>query len=72
VTTSGEEIDSVAFSADGGTVYAGGAHVPLLRYPIDPARAVETVCARTSGAGLTRAQWRTYAPGVPYRNVCER
>ncbi|MEU3784718.1 hypothetical protein [Streptomyces sp900129855] len=71
LTTSGEEIDTVAFSADGRTVYAGSVHVPLQRYPIDPARAVETVCARTSGAGLTRAQWRTYAPGVPYRNVCE-
>lgn len=71
LTTSGEEIDTVAFSADGGTVYAGSAHVPLQRYPIDPARAVETVCARAGGAGLTRAQWRTYAPGVPYRKVCE-
>ncbi|MFI5800127.1 hypothetical protein [Streptomyces sp. NPDC051677] len=71
LTTSGEQIDTLAFSADGRTVYAGGAHVPLQRYPIDPARAVEAVCARTSGAGLTRAQWRTYAPGVPYRNVCE-
>ncbi|MEH0417325.1 nSTAND1 domain-containing NTPase [Streptomyces sp. B21-083] len=70
VTTSGEEIDTVAFSADGGTVYAGSPHVPLQRYPIDPSRAVGTVCARTGGGGLTRAQWRTYLPGVPYRNVC--
>ncbi|MEV6942461.1 hypothetical protein AB0N07_10730 [Streptomyces sp. NPDC051172] len=70
LTTSGEQIDTVAFSADGRTVYAGSAHVPLQRYPIDPARAVETVCARTGGNGLTRAQWRTYLPGVAYRKVC--
>ncbi|MDX3575703.1 helix-turn-helix domain-containing protein [Streptomyces sp. FL07-04A] len=70
LTTSGERIDTVAFGADGGTVYAGSAHVPLQRYPIDPERAVETVCARAGGAGPTRAQWRTYVPGVPYRKVC--
>ncbi|NUR03897.1 MAG: helix-turn-helix domain-containing protein [Streptomyces sp.] len=70
LTTSGEQVDTVAFSADGRTVYAGSAHVPLQRYPIDPARAVETVCARTGGNGLTRAQWRTYLPGVEYRKVC--
>ncbi|WP_030939227.1 hypothetical protein [Streptomyces sp. NRRL S-646] len=70
LTTSGEQIDTVAFSADGGTVYAGSAHVPLQRYSIDPARAVATVCARAGGEGLTRAQWRTYLPGVAYRKVC--
>ncbi|MGW3117857.1 nSTAND1 domain-containing NTPase [Streptomyces sp. NPDC001107] len=70
LTTSGEQIDTVAFSADGGTVYAGSAHVPLQRYSIDPARAVQTVCARAGGGGLTRAQWRTYLPQVAYRRVC--
>ncbi|MFF4505472.1 helix-turn-helix domain-containing protein [Streptomyces sp. NPDC001401] len=69
LTTSGEEIDTVAFSADGTTVYAGSAHVPLQRYGIDPTRAVKTVCARTGG-GLTRAQWKTYLPGMAYRTVC--
>jgi WD40 repeat protein/transcriptional regulator with XRE-family HTH domain len=70
LTTSGEQIDTVAFSADGGTVYAGSAHVPLQRYPIDPTRAVATVCARAGGDGLTRARWQTYLPGVAYRKVC--
>ncbi|GAA3794239.1 hypothetical protein GCM10022403_030130 [Streptomyces coacervatus] len=70
LTTSGEQIDTVAFSADGTTVYAGSDHVPLQRYGIDPTRAVQTVCARAGGAGLTRAQWKTYLPGVPYRKVC--
>lgn len=60
----------MAFGADSGTVYAGSAHVPLQRYSIDPARAVESVCARAGVRELTRAQWRTYVRDVPYRKVC--
>ncbi|MET8976436.1 hypothetical protein ABZX85_12550 [Streptomyces sp. NPDC004539] len=70
VTTPGEEITSLAFAGDGTTLYASSAHVPLQRYPVDPATAVGRVCARAGGAGLTRAQWRTYAPDAPYRRVC--
>ncbi|MFJ8537120.1 hypothetical protein [Streptomyces sp. NPDC093591] len=68
--TPGEEIVSVTFSEDSGTVYAAGAHVPLQRYVVDPERVAERVCARVSGRQLTRAQWRTYAPDAPYREVC--
>ncbi|MFK0286569.1 hypothetical protein ACIQVL_39730 [Streptomyces sp. NPDC090499] len=71
LTTPGEEIDSIAFSADGTTVYASSAHVPFQRYAVDPARAVARVCARAGGIGLTAAQWRTYVPEVPYRRVCD-
>ncbi|MGC9541982.1 hypothetical protein [Streptomyces sp. UG1] len=70
LTTPGDTIETVAFGADSGTVYAGSAHVPLQRYPIDPARAVESVCARAGARELTRAQWRTYVRDVPYRKVC--
>jgi WD40 repeat protein len=70
LTTPGEPIDTVAFGADSGTVYAGSAHVPLQRYTIDPSKAVGTVCARTGGNGLTRAQWQRYVRDVPYRKVC--
>ncbi|WP_455355272.1 nSTAND1 domain-containing NTPase [Streptomyces sp. SYSU K217416] len=70
LTTPGEDIKTLAFSRDSGTLYAGSAHVPLQRYSIAPSRAVTRVCAR-AGAGLTRAQWRTYVPGAPYRRVCE-
>ncbi len=70
LTTPGESIDTVAFGADNGTVYAGSAHMPLQRYVIDPARAVESVCARPGKHELTRAQWRTYARDVPYRRLC--
>ncbi|MGW2516117.1 nSTAND1 domain-containing NTPase [Streptomyces sp. NPDC001617] len=70
LTTSGEQVDTLAFSADGTTVYAGSDHVPLQRYTVDPAQAIGTVCAREDGAELTRAQWKTYVPGVAYRKVC--
>ncbi|AZQ36143.1 hypothetical protein EJ357_23870 [Streptomyces cyaneochromogenes] len=70
LTTPGDAIDTVAFGADSGTVYAGSAHVPLQRYTIDPARAVESVCARPGQRELTRAQWQTYVHEVPYRRVC--
>ncbi|MFI7408384.1 hypothetical protein ACIBU0_06920 [Streptomyces sp. NPDC049627] len=70
LTTPGEAIDTVAFAADSGTVYAGSAHVPLQRYPIAPDRAVASLCARAGQRELTRAQWRTYVRDVPYRKVC--
>ncbi|MFI9828188.1 WD40 repeat domain-containing protein [Streptomyces sp. NPDC051913] len=70
LTTPGERIESLAFAADGGTLYAGSPHVPLQRYVVDPERAARTVCARAGGAGLTRARWTTYVPDVPYREVC--
>ena len=59
----------MAFSEDGGTVYAAGKHVPLQRYVIEAERVAERVCSRTRGT-LTREQWRTYASDVPYRRVC--
>ncbi|MGQ4404095.1 hypothetical protein ACN6K4_005700 [Streptomyces hayashii] len=72
LTTPGDAIDTVAFSADSGTLYAGSAHVPLQRYPIDPSRAVESVCARAGESELTRAQWRASVRDVPYRPVCRK
>ncbi|MCF1598728.1 nSTAND1 domain-containing NTPase [Streptomyces muensis] len=69
--TAGEDIVSVAFSADSGTVYAAGIHVPLQRYVVDPDRVAARVCDRVGDGGqLTRAQWRTYVPDAPYRKVC--
>ncbi|MGW2565412.1 nSTAND1 domain-containing NTPase [Streptomyces sp. NPDC001537] len=69
LTTPGDGIQSLAFSPDGTTLYAASAHVPLQRYAVDPGRAIARVCAR-AGSGLTREQWRTYVPDVPYRRVC--
>ncbi len=71
LTTPGEKIDSLAFGADSGTLYAGSAHVPLQRYAVHPERAVTLVCARAGkGVDLSREQWRTYVPEVDYRRVC--
>ena len=70
LTTPGDAIDSLAFSTDSSTLYASSAHVPLQRYVVDPARAVARVCARTGGDTLTRAQWKTYITGAPYRRLC--
>ena len=44
--------------------------MPLQRYVVDPAEAVERVCARAGGNGLTRAQWRKHVQDAPYRKVC--
>ncbi|MFE3856036.1 WD40 repeat domain-containing protein [Streptomyces griseorubiginosus] len=68
--TPGESIDTLAFSRDNRTLYAGSGHVPLQRYVVDPGRAVSLVCARTGGADLTRAQWHTYIPDAPYHRLC--
>jgi WD40 repeat protein len=72
LTTAGDTIASVSFSPDSTIVYAAGSHVPLTRYTIDPRQAVTRICARTGNADLTPAQWKTYVPDAPYREVCHR
>lgn len=67
--TPGDEIRSLAFSRDDGTVYATGPNVVLQRHPIAADAAVRALCDR-AGGGLTRAQWRRYVPDAPYRQVC--
>ncbi|MFD4878914.1 hypothetical protein ACFWOB_36880 [Streptomyces sp. NPDC058420] len=70
LTTPGDAISSLAFSADNRTLYASSAHVPIQRYTVDAARAATRVCGRIGGGILTRAQWKTYIPDVSYRRVC--
>ncbi|GHC83950.1 nSTAND1 domain-containing NTPase [Streptomyces flavofungini] len=65
----GDAITSLAFSADGKTLFAGGSHVPLQKYALDPARLMAAVCERT-GSGLSRRDWRTYLPDLSYRATC--
>ncbi|MFF6805606.1 hypothetical protein [Streptomyces sp. NPDC012616] len=69
LTTPGDAISSLAFSPDGTTLYAAAPHVPLQRYPVDPDRAVRTVCAR-AGRELTAGEWQAYAAGLEHRSVC--
>ncbi|MFJ6897469.1 hypothetical protein [Streptomyces hokutonensis] len=68
--TTGDEIRSVAFSRDGGTLYVSGPHVPLQSDPLAPEAAVRQLCARMGSGGLSRASWTAYVPDVPYRAVC--
>jgi WD40 repeat protein len=67
--TPGDEIDTLAFTRDGATLYAGGPNVLLHRHPVAPDDVVPILCGR-AGGGLTEAQWRTYVPDAPYRQVC--
>ncbi|MFF5516756.1 nSTAND1 domain-containing NTPase [Streptomyces coeruleorubidus] len=67
--TPGDEIRSLAFTRDDGTLYATGPNVVLQRRTIAPDAAVRAVCDR-AGGGLSRAQWQRYVPDAPYRQVC--
>lgn len=67
--TAGDEIDTLAFTSDGATLYAGGPNVLLQRHPVGPDDIARVLCGR-AGGGLTEAQWRTYVPDAPYRQVC--
>ncbi|WP_431042094.1 hypothetical protein ACQUSR_09375 [Streptomyces sp. P1-3] len=67
--TAGDAVQSVAFGEDDRTLLVAGEHVPLRAYAIDPDRATATVCER-AGGGLSRADWETYIPEVPYRDIC--
>lgn len=71
LTTPGEAITSLTFTftPDGATLDATGPHVPLQRYPVNPAYAATQICART-GTTLSPAQWHTYIPEAAYRSVC--
>ncbi|WKX72695.1 helix-turn-helix domain-containing protein [Streptomyces sp. XD-27] len=67
--TAGDGIQAVAFSEDDRTLLVAGEHVSPRSYAIDPDRVTATVCER-AGGGLSRADWKTYIPEVPYRDVC--
>jgi WD40 repeat protein len=67
--TPGDPLLSLGFSPDGGTLYAAGTHVPLQRYEIGSPGVAADVCER-AGTGLSRADWKTYLSGIPYRKTC--
>jgi WD40 repeat protein len=68
-TMSGDAIESLAFSSDGRTLYAAGAHVALQRYTIDPEGAVARVCERFAMTTPTD-HWQTYLPGKTHMRLC--
>ncbi|MDX3231130.1 hypothetical protein [Streptomyces sp. ME19-01-6] len=67
--TASDAVQALVFSEDGRTLLVAGAHVPLQKFAIDPERVTAAVCER-AGGGLSRADWKTYIPEVPYREVC--
>ncbi|MEU8824845.1 DNA-binding protein [Streptomyces sp. NPDC048636] len=68
-TTAADPALAVAFSSDDRTLLVAGARTPLRTYPVDPVRVTAAVCER-AGGGLSRADWATYIPEVPYRDIC--
>ncbi|MET8540167.1 WD40 repeat domain-containing protein [Kitasatospora sp. NPDC004799] len=67
--TAGDGVHDLAFSPDGARLHVAGEHVPLQRIDLAPAAAATTLCRRVGG-GLTRQDWHTYLPTVPYRATC--
>lgn len=67
--TPGDGIVAVAFSPDGHTLHSVGEHSTVRTHQVTPARLAESVCAR-AGSGLSRSDWRTYLPDLPYRKTC--
>ncbi|WP_063728040.1 helix-turn-helix domain-containing protein [Streptomyces sp. RTd22] len=65
----GDGVLALAFGDDGKTLLVAGRHASLQRYAVDPPRAVSAVCRR-AGGGLSRADWKTYLPEIPYRDIC--
>ncbi|MET9792743.1 nSTAND1 domain-containing NTPase [Streptomyces canus] len=69
LTTPGEAITSLAFTADGTSLYATSLHSPVQRYRVTPAYAATWICAHTD-TRLSVAEWHTYIPDASYRDVC--
>ncbi|MFE9018008.1 helix-turn-helix domain-containing protein [Streptomyces sp. NPDC007808] len=67
--TPGDEVQALAFGQDDTTLYAAGLNTPVQKYDLTPAHLITQVCDRT-GTGLSRTDWKTYLPDVPYRRTC--
>jgi WD40 repeat protein len=64
-----QDLVSAAFGARGAVLHTLTDTGVLRDMSVGPEATAATICAR-AGRGLTRADWRRYLPGVPYREVC--
>ena len=62
---------AVAFGLGGTVVAAGSADGTVRLWDTRPAVAGRALCA-DAGQPLTRAEWATFIPGLPYRPTCPR
>ncbi|MFI6603915.1 helix-turn-helix domain-containing protein [Nonomuraea sp. NPDC050536] len=62
-------VRGLAFTADGALV-SGGADSRIIRWTLDPSAAEAHTC-QTVGRDLTRQEWSTYLPSLPYRSTCD-
>ncbi|MEU0333863.1 helix-turn-helix domain-containing protein [Streptomyces sp. NPDC006193] len=60
---------ALAFGRGDRTLYLAGRDVPVQTYDLTPGHLAASVCART-GSALSRGDWRTYLPGIPFRHTC--
>jgi WD40 repeat protein len=64
----GARIRGLAFTPDGALV-SGGEDGRVIRWPLDLHDVKDRLCA-AAGRGLTRQEWATYLPSVPYQPTC--
>jgi WD40 repeat protein len=60
---------AVAFSADDTALFTAGEHMRWQKYVVDPEHLAATICHR-AGVPLSRADWKSYLPEVPYHRTC--
>ena len=69
-------VEKVVFSSDGDVLVTGSADRTVRLWHAVPRR-ISSAALRADvcgfvGAGLSRVEWRQYAPGVPFRQTCPR